>query len=180
VSPETSSVVEAAAFADSLRVIGFGGSESDAKIVTESHRKVGKMILEGKSHKEVEAFIRENAGQYSSMSQTGFYGSIRIGKDEFKGFYWHDRAEAFLSYCPNIKIPTLVLFGCMDNLENAKVNYSTLKGLNNDCLELKIFQDADHNLQKGFNSASDEFDWPRIVEGYFETVENWIKREVVK
>jgi len=180
-SPEVISVVEAAAFADSLRVLSFGGSESDAKIVTESHRKVGEMIREGKSHIEVETFIRENAGQYNFMNQTGLYGSIRIDKNDFKAFYWKNRADYFLPYRQDLKIPTLVLLGGKDYLINSKKNFSILHELNKECIKIKFFPDAGHNLEKTFNPAIDkEFDWPRTVDGFFECLDNWVKDMIIK
>jgi len=181
ISPDVNSVTEAAAFSDSLRVVNSGGSELDGKIVAESHRKVEKMIREGNSHNEVEEFIRQNAQKYSFMNQTGLYGNINIDKNEFKGFYWQGRIENFLSLWGSLKIPTLVVFGGRDDLVDGERNISILKSLNNENIESKLFPKANHILKKSFNPDIDaEFDFPRVIEGYTDTVEKWIKSEIEK
>lgn len=181
VSPEIISVVEAAAFSDSLRVIGLGYSEKDAHIVAKSHRKVGKIIQEGKGYSEVESFIRQNAQQYNFMNQTGLNGNVNIEKDEFDGFYWKGRIDQYYSLWKNIKIPTLVLFGEDDDLVNAKKNSSMLISFNNANIEVKLFQNADHSIRKSYNpSVDNEFNWPRMITAYSESIEMWLKREVVK
>ncbi|MBS4014490.1 MAG: alpha/beta fold hydrolase [Bacteroidetes bacterium] len=180
-SPEIISVTEAAAFSDSLRIVNSGGSELNGKIVAESHRKVEKMIREGKSYNEVELFIQENAQQNNFMNQTGLYGNINIDKNEYNGFYWQGRKEYFVSFWENINIPMLVLLGDRDNFVNAEKNNSILKSLNKENIEIKLFPKANHNLKKTFNPTIDtEFDWPRIIEGYSDYVEKWIKSEVEK
>ncbi|MDP3831542.1 MAG: dienelactone hydrolase family protein, partial [Ignavibacteriaceae bacterium] len=81
----------------------------------------------------------------------------------------------------SINIPTLVLFGDRDSFVNAEKNISILKSLNNENFEIKLFPNANHNLKKSFNPTIDtEFDWPRIIEGYSEYVEKWIKSEIEK
>ena len=97
-SPEIDGVTEAAAFSDSLRIVNLGNSVLNGQIVAESHRKVEKMISEGKSCDEVEAFIRQNAQKNNFMNQTGLYENISINKNEFKGFYWQGRKEHFIKY----------------------------------------------------------------------------------
>lgn len=181
ISPDVNSVVAAAAFSDSLRVVNSGGSEINGKIVAESHRTVGKMIAEGKSLNEVEAFIRQNAQKYSFMNQTGLPGYINIDKDAFNGFYWKDRAINFISFWESINIPTLVVYGGRDRLVNAERNFSILEGINNENIEIKLFPRANHVLKKSFNPVIDtEFDFPRIIEGYTENVEKWIEEELYK
>ncbi|MDP2303392.1 MAG: alpha/beta hydrolase [Ignavibacteria bacterium] len=180
-SPEIISVTDAAAFSDSLRILNSGGSELNGQIVAESHRIVEKMIIEGKSFIEVETFIQQNAQQNNFMNQTGLYGNINIDKNEFNGFYWQGRKEHFISLWESINIPTLVLFGDRDSFVNAEKNISILKSLNNENFEIKLFPNANHNLKKSFNPTIDtEFDWPRIIEGYSEYVEKWIKSEIEK
>jgi dienelactone hydrolase len=178
-SPEIVSVTEAAAFSDSLRITNAGGSELNGKIVTESHRKVEQMIGEGKSSSEVELFIQQNARQNNFMNQTALYGNINIDKNEFNGFYWQGRKEYFVPFWKNIKIPALVLFGERDDMVNAERNYSILKSFNKENFEIKLFPRANHHLKKTFNPAIDEeFDWPRLIEGYSDYVEKWIKNEM--
>jgi pimeloyl-ACP methyl ester carboxylesterase len=180
-SPEIISVTEAASFSDSLRIVNSGNSELDGQIVAESHRTVEKMIREGKSYNEVETYIQQNAQQNIFMNQTGLYGNINIDKNEFNGFYWQGRKEHFVSFWESINIPTLVLFGDRDNFVNAERNISILKSLNNENIEIKLFPKANHNLKKSFNPTIDtEFDWPRIIEGYTDYVEKWIKSEINK
>lgn len=181
ISPDVNSVAEAAAFQDSLSVVNSGNSELNGQIVAKSHRTVGKMIAEGKSYNEVEAFIRQNAQKYSFMNQTGLPGYINIDKDAFNGFYWKDRAINFISFWESINIPTLVVYGGRDRLVNAERNILILKSLNNENLELKLFPRANHVLKKSFNPSIDtEFDFPRIIEGYTEYVEKWIEEELNK
>lgn len=181
ISPDVNSVVEAAAFSDSLFVVNSGGSEIDGKIVSESHRKVEKMICEGNSHKEVEEYIRQNSQKYNFMNQTGLYGGLVITEDVFNGFYWQGRKEHFISFWKSIKIPTLVVFGGRDRLVNAEKNFSILESINNDNIEIKLFSKANHLLKKSFDPTLDaEFDFPRIIEGYSDYVDKWIKNEVEK
>jgi pimeloyl-ACP methyl ester carboxylesterase len=181
ISPDVSSVVEAAAFSDSLFVVNSGNSELNGHIVAESHRTVAKMIREQKSYNEVEAFIRQNAQLYSFMDQTGLSGHTDIDKDAFNGFYWQGRKEHFISYWKSINMPTLVVFGGRDNLVNSEKNISILKSINNPNIEIKLYPKANHNLKKSVNPNIDtEFDWPRIIEGYTECVEKWIKSEIEK
>lgn len=180
-SPEIISVTEAAAFSDSLRIVRTGNSELNGQIVAESHRKVEKMIREGKSYNEVESFIQQNAQQFSFMNQTGLYENLNIDKNEFNGFYWQGRKEHFVSFWEGINVPTLVLFGYRDSFVNTERNISILKSLNNENIEAKLFPMANHNLKKSFNPTIDsEFDWPRIIEGCSDYVEKWIKSEIDK
>lgn len=180
-SPEIVSVTEAAAFSDSLRIINSGGAELNGKIVAESHRKVEKMIREGKSYNEVELFIQQNAQQNNFMNQTALYGNIVIDKNEFTGFYWQGRKEYFVPFWKNVNIPTLVVFGERDNIVNAEKNNSILESLNKENFDIKIFPKANHDLKKIFNPTTDtEFDWPRIIDGYSDYIEKWIKSEIEK
>lgn len=181
ISPDVNSVTEAAAFSDSLRVVNLGGSEKDGKIVSESHRKVERMIREDNSCEQVEDFIHQNAQKYNFMNQTGLYGNINIDKNEFNGFYWQGRTEKFLSLWESIKIPTLVIFGDRDSFVDAERNISILKSLNNENIDMKLFPKANHVLKKSIDPTIDtEFDFPRIIEGYTEYVEKWIKSEIYK
>jgi esterase/lipase len=176
ISPDVNSVVEAAAFSDSLRVLNSGYSELNGHIVAESHRTVAKMIREQKSYNEVEAFIRQNAQMYSFMNQTGLSGHTNIDKDAFNGFYWKGRTFNLISFWKNINIPTLVVFGGRDQLVNADRNFLILESINNHNIETKLFSKANHVLKKSFDPTLDaEFDFPRIIEGYTEYVEKWIK-----
>lgn len=181
ISPDVNSVTEAAAYSDSLRVVNIGGSEIDGKIASESHRIVERMIREGNSYEQVEDFIHQNAQKYNFMNQTGLYGNINIDKNEFNGFYWQGRTEKFLSLWKSIKIPTLVIFGDRDSFVDAERNVSILKSLNNKNIDMKLFSKANHVLKKSFDPTIDtEFDFPRIIEGYTDYVEKWIKNEIEK
>lgn len=178
-SPEVISVAEAAAFSDSLRVVNSGNSDLDGQTTAISHRRVEKMIREGKNSDEVELFIHQNAQNNHFMNQTGLYGNITIDKNEYNGFYWQGRTENFISYWENINIPTLVLLGERDQFVNAIRNEAILQSLGNPNIETKLFPLANHNLKKSFNPTTDsEFDWPRIIEGYSDTVDKWIEREI--
>lgn len=179
ISPDVNSVTEAAAYSDSLRVVNLSGSEIDGKIAAESHRKVERMIREGNSYEQVEGFINQNAQTYNFMNQTGLYGNINIDKNEFNGFYWQGRTEKFLPLWESIKIPTLVIFGERDSFVDAKRNTSILKSLDNENIDMKLFPKANHVLKKSFDPTIDtEFDFPRIIEGYTDYVEKWIKNEI--
>ena len=179
ISPDVNSVTEAAAYSDSLRVLNLGGSEIDGKIAAESHRKVERMLRAGNSYEQVEDFIHQNAQKYIFMNQTGLYGNINIDKNEFNGFYWQGRTEKFLSFWKNIKIPTLIIYGSRDSFVDAERNMSTLRNLNNGNIDMKLFPKANHVLKKSFDPTNDtEFDFPRIIEGYTDYVENWIKSEI--
>lgn len=175
-SPEVMSVTEAAAFSDSLRILRFGYSVMNAHVASESHRTVKRMISEGNTHTEVESYINQNALQYPFMNQTGLYGNIEISEDEFNGFYWQGKTENFIPYWEKINIPTLVLFGGRDSYVNALRNDSILQNFNNKFITTKLFTNANHNLKKSFNPSIDqEFDWPRLIEGYTDSIENWIE-----
>lgn len=181
ISPDVNSVTEAAAYSDSLRVVNLGGYEIDGKIAAESHRKVEMMIRKGDSYEQVEGFINQNAQKYNFMNQTGLYGNINIDKNEFKGFYWQGRTEKVFSLWESIKIPTLVIFGDRDSFVDAEKNLSILKSLNNENIDMKLFPKANHVLKRSFNPTIDtEFDFPRIIEGYTDYVEKWMKNEIEK
>lgn len=180
-SPEVVSVTEAAAYSDSLRVVNSGNSKSNGHIVTESHRKVAKMISDNNDYKEVEKFIQQNAQNYNFMNQTGLYGNLNIDKNEFDGFYWKGRTENFYSYWKKLNIPTLVLFGERDALINTKKNKLLLDSLKNEYIEVMVFPYANHHLKKTFNPAIDkEFDFPRLIEGYTDFVDKWTEKEITK
>lgn len=180
-SPEIVSVTEAAAYSDSLRVVNSGDSRSNGHIVAESHRKVEKMISDDSDYKEVEKFIHQNAQNYNFMSPTGLYGSLNINENEFEGFYWKGRTENFYSSWKNLNIPTLVLFGERDALVNTGKNKLLLDKLKNEYIEVVLFPYANHHLKKTFNPATDsEFDFPRLIEGYSDNVEEWIEKEITK
>jgi len=180
-SPEVVSVTEAAAYSDSLRVVNSGNSKSNGHIVTESHRKVAKMISDNNDYKEVEKFIQQNAQNYNFMNQTGLYGNLNIDKNEFDGFYWKGRTENFYSYWKKLNIPTLVLFGERDALINTKKNKLLLDSLKNEYIEVMVFPYANHHLKKTFNPVIDkEFDFPRLIEGYTDFVDKWTEKEITK
>ncbi len=143
-------------------------ADSDGYIAAESHREIEKMIRKGIDYKDVEKFIHQNAETYGFMNQTGLYGNLSIDKNEFSGFYWKD-----------LNIPTLVLYGERDDLINAEKSEAIIKGLKNDNIVVKLFPRANHHLKKSFNPTIDnEFDWPRLTEGYSEIVKNWIRKEI--
>ncbi len=180
-SPEVYSVSEAAAFSDSLRIVNRGNSPTNGHIVAESHRQVGKMILNGSDYKEVENYINQNALKYNFMNQTGLYGNIVINKSEFDGYYWKEREKNFYPYWGNLDIKTLVLFGEDDEYINARKNENTISGFNNAKITVKSFPRANHAMKKTFNPVKyPDFDWPRITEGYLEYVEKWVADEVKK
>ncbi len=180
-SPEVTSVVEAAAFSDSLRVKNSGNSELNAQIAAESHREVGRMIRKGDDYKSIEKFIYQNAQKYPFMNQTGLHDRINLNESVFNGFYWQGRIENFYSYWKNLNIPTVVLLGERDSFVDAKRNTSILKSLNNENIEIILFPKANHVLKKSFDPTIDtEFDFPRLIEGYSENVEKWIEKEITK
>jgi len=180
-SPEITSVTEAAAFSDSLRVVNLNGSNLNGQIAAESHREVERMIRNGEDYKSIEEFIHQNAQKYPFMNQTGLHDRININEREFNGFYWKGRTENFYSYWKNLNLPTLVLFGERDSFVDAKRNTSILKNLNNENIEIILFPKANHVLKKSFDPAVDtEFDFPRLTEGYSEKVEKWIEKEIAK
>ncbi len=180
-SPEIISVTEAAAYSDSLRVVNFGNSNLSGQIAANSHREVEKLINNGANCKEVESYIQQNAQKYSFMNQTGLYSSLTIDKNEFDGFYWKGRTENFYSFWKEIRIPTLVLLGGRDDLINTEKNKLLLNNLSNEYIEIVDFPLANHHLKKTFNPTMDsEFDFPRLIEGYTENVEEWIEKEITK
>lgn len=178
-SPEINGTTEAGAYSDSLRLINSRNSSEDGHIAAESHRQVEKMIRDGNSNKEVEAFIHQNALQHGFMDRTGLYGGIVISKEAFEGLYWKGRVEKFSSYWQNIKIPTLALFGEDDEYVNAKSNEAMIRSFKNSSIETKVFSRANHSLKRAFNPAKDpDIDWPRAIDGYLNFVRNWVAREV--
>lgn len=180
-SPEVINVTEAAAYSDSSRVVNSGNSNSNGHIAANSHREVEKLINNGANYKEVENFIQQNALKYRFMNQTGLYSGLNIDKNEFDGFYWKGRTENFYSFWKEIRIPTLVLLGGRDDLVNTEKNKLLLNNLNNEYLEIVDFPLANHHLKKTFNPTMDsEFDFPRLIEGYTENVEEWIEKEITK
>lgn len=180
-SPEVVSVTEAAAFSDRLRVINLGNKPEDGDIAAKSHRIVGRMILNGSSYKEVQHFINQNALKYPFMNQTGLYGNTSIDRDEFEGYYWKGRVVSFRSSWKSVKIPTLVLFGEDDAFVDPVTNSEIIQGFNNHNIQIKMFQSANHVLKKTVNPAKyPDFDWPRVIEGYTEFVERWLRNELDK
>jgi pimeloyl-ACP methyl ester carboxylesterase len=179
-SPEVFGATEGGAYSDGLRILNRGNTPGDAQIVAQSYRTVEKMIREGSDYKEVENFINQNARKYGFMDQTGLYGSITINKSDFEGYYWKDRTIDFYPYWEKLEIPTLALFGEDDDILNAVKNESALKSLHRGNIETKMFPRAGHNLKKAFNPAKySDFDWPRAIPGYLETMKKWLAQEVL-
>jgi uncharacterized protein len=181
VSAEVNGPSEAAAFADSLRIVNSGNSTENGHIAAESHRIVARMISNGSGYKEVQSFIVQNAQKYSFMDNTALYRNITINQNDFDGLYWSGRKYDFYSYWEKLNINTLVLFGEDDELVNPFKNDSIINSLKNNKIETKIFSGANHMLKKTFNPRKyPDFDWPRMKEGYMEFVKNWVERKVGK
>jgi hypothetical protein len=181
IAPDTDGMHEAAAFSDSLRVVRRGYSPKEGRIVAESHRKVALMIAEGNSYKVVESYIKSNAQRYSFMNLTGLYENINIDEESFKGAYWQGRTYNFFKYWQNLKINTLCILGGADDLVDPVKNSNRLSSINSMNIQAFVFKNANHVLKKSFNPSTDaEFDFPRIIEGYTEYVEKWIKSEIEK
>ncbi len=181
VVPETDGMHEAAAFSDSLRVVLRGYSPEEGRIAAESHRKVALMISKGSNYKDVENYINNNARRYSFMSLTGLYENINIDEESFKGAYWQGRTYNFYMYWQSLNIKALCIFGGADDLVDPVKNANRLSSINNMNIQTVVFKNANHVLKKSFNpSTNTEFDFPRIIEGYSEYVEKWIKSEIYK
>lgn len=179
--PDTDGMHEAAAFSDSLRVVRRGYSPEEGRIVAESHRKVALMISKGSNYKDVENYIKINVRRYSFMNLTGLYENITIDEESFKGAYWQGRKYNFYKYWQNLNIKALCLFGGADDLVDPVKNVNRLSSLDNKNIQIFTFKNANHVLKKSFNPLTDtEFDFPRIIEGYTEYVEKWIKSEIYK
>jgi uncharacterized protein len=181
ISAEVNGPAEAAAFADSIRIVNRGFTYNNGHTAAESHRKIGKMISNGCNYKEVETFINQNAQNYGFMNQTGLSGNISISKDDFTGLYWNGRKYNFEQYWKNLTIKTLALFGEDDDLVNPFKNDSIIKSINNNKIETKIFRRANHIMKKAFNPIKyPDFDWPRETDGYLDFVREWIDKEIKK
>jgi|WetSurMetagenome_2_1015567.scaffolds.fasta_scaffold91617_2 dienelactone hydrolase len=181
VSAEVNGPSEAAAFADSIRIVNSGGSVENGHIAAESHRTVARMISNGSGYKEVETFLVQNAQKYNFMENTALYRNITIGQEDYEGLYWSGRKYNFYPYWEKLNINTLVLFGEDDELVNPVRNDSIINGLKNNKIETKIFSGANHMLKKTFNPRKyPDFDWPRVKDGYLEFVKNWVEKKVVK
>jgi esterase/lipase len=178
VSPEVFSISQAAAFADSLRIVKGGNLPANGHIAAEANRQVEKMILEGVKHKKVENFINLNAFKHTFMNQTGLYGNMNIDKQAYEGYYWSGRKIDFYPWWKSIDIETLVIFGEDDEMLDANKNAKALAKLNNPKITIRSFGRANHNMKKTFNPAKyPDFDWPRVADGYLEFVKEWIEKE---
>ncbi|MDD5361157.1 MAG: alpha/beta fold hydrolase [Ignavibacteria bacterium] len=180
ISAEVNGTSEAAAFADSIRIVNSGNSPENGHIAAESHRTVARMISSGSNSKEVESFIIQNAQKYSFMENTALYRNITISQEDYQGLYWSGRKYNFYPYWKNLTVNTLVLFGEDDDLVNPVRNDSIINSLKNNKIETKIFSGANHMLKKTFNPRKyPDYDWPRVKEGYLEFVKNWVERMIV-
>lgn len=88
----------------------------------------------------------------------------------------------FLNYKPmdtwqNVKIPTLLLWGQMDELVPAEKSrreiMNALNNAGNKHFETKVFRNAGHGLALLSNS---EWDWPRLAKGSHELIVEWLKK----
>ncbi len=179
VSPEVFSVSQAAAYADSLRIVKSGNLPVNGHIAAKSHRQVEKMIREGNKHRKVENFISLNAFKHTFMDQTALYGNIDIDKQAYEGFYWSGRKIDFYPYWKSINIKTLVIFGEDDEMLDANKNIKATADLYNPKITVRSFVRANHDMKKTFNPAKyPDFDWPRVADGYLDFVKEWIEKEV--
>ena len=176
VSPEVFSISQAAAYADSLRIVKGGNLPANGHIAAEAHRQVEKMIREGTKHKKVENFINLNAFKHTFMNQTGLYGNIDIDKQAYEGYYWGGRKMDFYPWWKSLAIKTLVIFGEDDELLDANKNAKTIADLHNPKITIRQFARANHEMKKSFNPAKyPDFDWPRVADGYLESVKDWLE-----
>jgi esterase/lipase len=179
VSPEVFSISQAAAFADSLRIVKSGNLPANGHIAAEANRQVEKMIREGLKHKKVENFININAFKHTFMSQTGLYGNMNIDRQAYEGYYWSGRKIDFYPYWETLSIETLVIFGEDDEMLDADKNAKALTELNNPKISVRSFGRANHDMKKTFNPAKyPDFDWPRVADGYLDFVKGWIEKKV--
>ncbi|NCA85652.1 MAG: alpha/beta fold hydrolase [Clostridia bacterium] len=179
VSPEVFSISQAAAYADSLRIVKAGNLPANGHIAAEAHRQVEKMIREGSKHRKVENFINLNAFKHTFMNQTGLYGNIDIDKQAYEGYYWGGRKTDFYPFWKSLPIKALVIFGEDDELLDANKNAKTLADLHNPKITLRQFAWANHEMKKTFNPAKyPDFDWPRVADGYLAAVREWIEENV--
>jgi dienelactone hydrolase len=181
VSPEVFSISQAAAYADSLRIVKGGNLPANGHIAAEAHRQVEKMIREGTKHKKVENFINLNAFKHTFMNQTGLYGNIDIDKQAYEGYYWGGRKMDFYPWWKSLAIKTLVIFGEDDELLDANKNAKTIADLHNPKITIRQFARANHEMKKSFNPAKyPDFDWPRVADGYLAAVREWVEDAVYK
>lgn len=176
VSPEVFSISQAAAYADSLRIVKGGNLPANGHLAAEAHRQVEKMIREGTKHKKVENFINLNAFKHTFMNQTRLYGNIDIDKQDYEGYYWSGRKIDFYPWWKSLTIKTLVIFGEDDALLDAKKNAKAIADLHNPKITVRQFARANHEMKKSFNPAKyPDFDWPRVADGYLESVKDWLE-----
>ena len=71
------------------------------------------------------------------------------------------------------------MFGEEDEYVNAVQNGAIIKSFNNKKIEMKLFPRANHSLKKVFDPVKyPDFDWPRIIDGYKDFVNNWIENVI--
>lgn len=178
-SPEVFGVTEAAIFSDTLRVMASGGTDREARIVSESFQTVETMIRNGRNREEVTAFINQNAGRNAFMDRTGLHGNMSITQEAFSGFYWQGRTQKFDSYWRNVSLPTLALFGEDDDVLNPMKNRTALESYGNGHIATKLFPRAGHNLKRVFNPAKyPDLDFARRLPEVFDATGVWAKAVV--
>lgn len=175
-SPEVFGITEGAIFSDTLRVMASGGTDREARIVSESHRTIETMIHDGRNREDIAAFINQNADRNPFMNRTGLQGNMSISREAFSGFYWQGRTQKFDASWRNVKIPTLALFGEDDDVLDAIKNRAALESTGNGHITTNLFPRAGHNLRRAFNPAKyPDMDFPRGLPEVFDATRQWIK-----
>jgi Predicted acyl esterases len=180
VSPEVTCVLQSSIYQDGLRLRRLGYSDREVRILEDSHNEVARMIRRGKSAREVERFILDNAAKHSFMNQTSLHDRVHITPEAFSGFYWKDRVTDLYSFWNRLSVDTLVILGEKDMFIDAAENRRQLERLNRPNIQIRIFAKANHVMKKAVDpltSSPDAMEWPRVLPEYLELLKEWAGRK---
>ena len=149
-------------FADANRLRSHSFSEADIREATEALARVDEYVRRGGDERELQSFLDEAWGK-PWAAQTTLPRRVPNSEEIRTWLRWRNLDLDPVPYWQQIKVPTLVMFGELDDVvpvqTSAERIAAALKVAGNKDVTIKIFPKANHTIQQAPDFLDTMLDW---------------------
>jgi dipeptidyl aminopeptidase/acylaminoacyl peptidase len=149
-------------FADANRLRSHSFSEADIREATEALARVDEYVRRGGDERELQSFLDEAWGK-PWAAQTTLARRVPNSEEIYTWLRWRNLDLDPVPYRLRIKVPTLVMFGELDDVvpvqTSAERIAAALKVAGNKDVTIKIFPKANHTIQQAPDFLDTMLDW---------------------